>query len=111
MQLSLILRKVNASYDWGGKEDKLNHLLFMDDLKLFSKNEHQIDSLVSTCHIFSTDIGMAFGLKKCGILTLKRGKVARCEGIKLPHGERLARLAACRPCVRMHRGREELPRC
>jgi len=87
MQLSLILRKVNASYDWGGKEDKLNHLLFMDDLKLFSKNEHQIDSLVSTCHIFSTDIGMAFGLKKCGILTLKRGKVARCEGIKLPHGE------------------------
>ena len=39
---------------------------------------------MSTCHTFSTDIGMEFGLKKCGILTLKRGKVARCEGIKLP---------------------------
>ena len=36
--LSLILRKVNASYEWRKKECKLNHLLlFMDDLKLFSK--------------------------------------------------------------------------
>ena len=34
--LSLILSKVNASYEWGKKEYKLNHLLFMDDLKLFS---------------------------------------------------------------------------
>ena len=40
--LSLILRKVNASYGWGKKEYKLNDLLFMDDLKLFSKNEDQI---------------------------------------------------------------------
>jgi len=30
---------------------------------------------------------MEFGLKKCGILNLKRGKVARCEGMKLPDGE------------------------
>ena len=37
--LSLILRKVNTSYEWGKKEYKLNHLLFMDDLKLFLKSE------------------------------------------------------------------------
>ena len=37
--LPLILRKVNASYEWRKKEYKLNHvLLFMYDLKLFSKN-------------------------------------------------------------------------
>ena len=36
--LSLILRKVNICYEWGKKEYKLNHLLFMDDLKLFSKS-------------------------------------------------------------------------
>ena len=85
--LSLILRKVNACYEWGKKEYKLNHLLFMDDLKLFGKNEKQIDSLVTTVHIFSTDIGMEFGLRKCGVVTLKRGKIARCEGIELPDGE------------------------
>ena len=36
--LSLILRKVNICYEWGKKEYKLNHLLSMDDLKLFSKS-------------------------------------------------------------------------
>ena len=30
--LSLILRKVNASYEWGKKEYKLNHL-FIDDFQ------------------------------------------------------------------------------
>ena len=30
---------------------------------------------------------MKFGLRKCGILTLKRGKVVRSEGIELPNGE------------------------
>ena len=36
----------------------------MDNLKLFGKNEHQVDSLVSTFQTFSTDIGIEFGLKK-----------------------------------------------
>ena len=56
--LSLILRKVNGSYEWGQKEYKLNHLLFMDDMNLFSKSEEQMDTLVKTVHVFSTDIGM-----------------------------------------------------
>ena len=30
---SLILRKVNTSYEWENKEYKLNHLLFMDDFE------------------------------------------------------------------------------
>ena len=63
--LSSLLRKVNLFYEWGKKEYKLNHLLFMDDLKLYSKSEAQIDSLIQTTHIFSTDIGMEFGIKKC----------------------------------------------
>ena len=50
--------------------------------------EEQIDTLVRTVHIFSTDIGMEFGMKKCGILTMKsRGKVVKCDGIKLPINE------------------------
>ena len=43
---------------------RINHLLFMDDLKLFAKNEKEIDSLVQTVRIFSDDIGMKFGLEK-----------------------------------------------
>ena len=34
--LSLILKKVNLCYKWGKTEYKLNHLLFLDDLKLYA---------------------------------------------------------------------------
>ena len=85
--MSLILRKVNVTYEWVKKEYKLNHLLFMDDLKLFSKSEEQMDTLVKSVHVFSTDIGMEFGTKKWGVLTMKRGEVVRCKGIKLPNSE------------------------
>ena len=40
----------------------------MDDLKLFAKSEEQIDTLVRTVHIFSTDIGMEFGMKNVEFL-------------------------------------------
>ena len=56
-------------------------------MRLFSKSEEQIDTLVVTVHVFSTDIGMEFGMKKCGTLTIKKGKVLRCEGMKLPNSE------------------------
>ena len=59
--MSLVLRKVKAGYEWGKKELSLNHLLFMDDLKLYGKSEKQIDSLVRILHILSTDMGVEFG--------------------------------------------------
>ena len=37
--------------------------------------------------MFSTNIGMEFGIKKCGILTMRRGKIVKSEEIKLPDGE------------------------
>ena len=80
--LSLLLRKVKASYEWGREEFKLNNLLFMDDLKLFGKSEDQIDRLVQTVIVFSEDIGM-----KCGVVILKKGKLVKFDGIHLPNQE------------------------
>ena len=54
--LSLILKKVNACYKWGEKEYKLNHLLFMDDLRLYANSEEQTNALVRTVYVFITDI-------------------------------------------------------
>ena len=85
--LSLLLRKVNASYESGRKEFKLNLLLFMDDLKLFGKSDNQIDILLKTVFTFSEDIGMEFGLKKCGVVILKKGKLVKFDGIHLPNQE------------------------
>ena len=60
--LSLLFRKKKTSYEWGRKE-------------LFGKSQDQIDSLIQTVFIFSEDIGMEFGLKKCGVVILKKGKL------------------------------------
>ena len=65
---------------------RINHMFFMDDLKLFGKSERQIESLVNTVRAFSDDIGMEFGIKRCGVLIMKRGKVMTCEDIELPNG-------------------------
>ena len=61
----------------------------MDDLKLYGKSEVQIDSLVKTIQLVSTDIGMEFGIKKCRVLILKRGKVIECQSIVLSNGEKM----------------------
>ena len=37
--LSLIFRKAKAAYEFSEGKKKINHLLFMDDLKLYSRSE------------------------------------------------------------------------
>ena len=39
-------------------------------LIFFSKSEEKVDTPVRTVHVFSTDIGMEFGIKKYGILAI-----------------------------------------
>ena len=46
--LSLILRKAKAAYEFSGSREKINYLLFMDDLKLYSRKEKGLNSLVQT---------------------------------------------------------------
>ncbi|XP_015229127.1 PREDICTED: complement C3-like [Cyprinodon variegatus] len=43
-----------------------SHLLYMDDIKLYARSEQDIDSLIHTSRIYSNDIGISFGLDKCG---------------------------------------------
>ena len=61
----------------------------MDYVKLFAKSYDQIDSLVNTVYTFREDIRMEFGIKKCGVLVFKRGKVdkAKSRGLNLPNGK------------------------
>ena len=87
--LSLILKELKFHYEFGDKNTRLTHLLFTDDLKLFAKSHDQIASLVNTAYTFSEDIGMEFGVKKCRVLVLKRGKVdkAKSRGLNVPNGK------------------------
>ena len=83
MPLSIILNETDLGYVTS-RNQKLNHLLFMDDLRLYSKSERELYSLIQTVRIFSDDVSMVFSLGKCTGLVLKRGKMVRTEGIELP---------------------------
>ena len=76
--LSPILRDTRTGYQFKKEGCKINHLLFMDDLKLYAKNS-QIDSLVQTVWSYSEDIGMKFGIDKCAILELEKARLVRSE--------------------------------
>ena len=58
LPLSSVLNESAAGYQLSKKEGKITHLLFMDDLKLYGRNEKEINSLVPTVRVFSSDIGM-----------------------------------------------------
>ena len=63
---------------------RINHLLFMDNLKLYSRIEKGLDSLVQTVRVLSEDIGMEFGIEKCAMLLMEKGKIVKSVGIELP---------------------------
>ena len=79
--LSIILNETNLGYVTS-QNQKLNHHLFMDDLKLYAKSERELDLLIHTVRIFSDDDGMLFDLDKCAVWDLKRGNTIRTEGIE-----------------------------
>ena len=85
--LSLILRKANIAHEFSENKEKINHLLFMHDLKFYSRSEKGLDSLVQTASVFSKDIGMQFGIEKCAMLVMEIGKIVESVGIQLPDGE------------------------
>lgn len=62
---------------------KVGHLLYMDDLKLYANSDKTLKDQLNTVKEFSEDITMKFGLDKCAIVSLERGKFKKSEGIDL----------------------------
>ena len=50
--------------NWKGTAQKINHLLFMDDLKLYGNSKKEAERLTNTFRIFSKDIAMEFVISK-----------------------------------------------
>ena len=87
IQLSLILRKAKVAYEFFGRKEKINYLLFMDDLKLHSRIEKGLDSWIQTIRVFKEDIGMEFGIEKYAMFVKEKGKIVKSVGIELPDGQ------------------------
>ena len=63
MPLNPILRKCTAGYKLSRSQEKINHLMYMDDIKLFAKNEKELETLIHAVRIYCQDRGMEFGIE------------------------------------------------
>ena len=54
----------------------------MDDIKLFAKNEKELETLIQTVRIYCQDIGMEFGIEKRAMLVRKSGEQHMTEEFK-----------------------------
>jgi len=64
-------------------DQQLTHLLYMDDLKLFARNDSQLHKLLHTVKMFSDGVGLTFGLDKCARLSISLGKVVKTGDMTL----------------------------
>ena len=85
--LSKLLNEMEKGYSLKGRmknpDYTVNHLLYMDDLKLYANNQITLEQQLKLVHSFSSNIGMDFGLDKCAKLVIKKGKTVHTEGIQL----------------------------
>ena len=71
LSLNHILRKCTAGYKLSRSHEKVNHLMYMNDIKLFAKDEKELETLIHTVRIYNRDIGMEFDIEKCAMLVMK----------------------------------------
>jgi len=66
--------------------------MFMDDLKLYAAGINQLNSILEIVMQFSQDIQMKFGLEKCKIMTMKKGKKIEADDITLSNDDKIKAL-------------------
>ena len=91
--MTTILRQTGLGYQTSKLAAKISYLLYMDDLKLNGKSLNELESLLNTVWIFSTDISMEFSLEKCATLTIHKGKATHTEGLTLSNNNTIKGLS------------------
>ena len=88
--LTMTHRAMNKGYKLD--DIKVNHLLYMGDLKIYACSDKEMESLVNMIRIFSEDISMEFGFEKCAKVSSNKGKLVATENLKLPSGKEIQEL-------------------
>ena len=83
MPLTSELGATGYGYKITNASDPITNLFFMDDLKLYSKNDQEQVGQLKLVKQFSDDIGMTFGLEKCAKASFKRGKLVSTGNIEI----------------------------
>lgn len=83
--LSSILQRSKKGLTLG--QYSFSHLMYMDDIKLISDTEKGVRQLVRLVEKFSVDICMSFGLDKCKVNAMVKGKWSAIEACAVPKME------------------------
>ena len=92
MPLYPILRKCTAGYKLSRSQEMINHLMYMDDIKLIAKNEKELETLIHAVRLYSQDIGMEFSIEKCAMLVMESGKRQMTDGMEQPNQDKIRTL-------------------
>jgi len=65
----MILDQSSKGYKISNSSTRINHLVYMDDFKLYGRSKQEIESLVHTVNIFFDDICMQIGANKCNVVS------------------------------------------
>ena len=89
MPLNHVIRKCTAGYKLSRSQEKINHLMYKDDINFFAKNERELETLIQTVRIYSQDKGIEFGIEKCAILVTISEKQHMTKRIEIPNHEKI----------------------
>ena len=64
----------------------------MDDIILIPQNEKELKTLIQAVRIYRYRV--EFGIEKCAMLIMRRGKQQMTEGLKQPNQEKIKTLEA-----------------
>ena len=73
----------------------VNHLVYMDDLKLYGRSQAEIESLVHTANIYFDDVCMQIGAAKCSVVAILKGHLGEANDITLSSGDLITHLSPC----------------
>ena len=84
---------INSDPNMAVNKVRINHLLYMDDIKLYAQSEEQLHRLVDAVKGYSDTMKMRFGLDKCKIVNVSHGKLSTSsDAYEMDKGEKIEAL-------------------
>ena len=66
--------------------------MYMDDIKLFAKNEKELKTQIHEVKLYSQDIRIESDIEKCAMLVIKSSKRHLSHGIEVPNQDKIRTL-------------------
>ena len=90
--LNHINRECPGGYKFTKIQENINHLMYMDEIKVLAKRWKQLKTSIQTIRIYKQGIGMEFDIKWYAMLIMKSGKRQIIGGIEQPNQKRCGTL-------------------